>query len=82
MYVGDFAIRKAKQHIENSSAVKYSEGCYDALDTMLVGGPWDDDDAKDSDFTNYVKQWIEKVDRGGITILKEGAYHFFISLEL
>ena len=74
MYVGGFAIRKAKQHVENSSTVKYSEGYYDALDAMLAGGPWDD--TKDSDFTNYVKQWIGKVDRGGITILSEGVYDF------
>jgi hypothetical protein len=80
MYAGGFVVRKAKQYVENSSTIKSSGGCYDALDAMLVGGPWDD--TKDTDFTNYVKQWIDKVDRGGITILSEGGYDFFLSLEL
>ena len=29
-----------------------------------------------------MKQWIDKVDQAGITILSEGGYDFFLSLEL
>ena len=37
--------------------------------------------AQDHDFQSYTRQWVEKVDRGGLFHLNDTAFDFFVSVE-
>ena len=80
MYAGGYIVRKIKIFVTKNKQIK-DGGCYDALQGMLAGGQWDDEEPT-QDFTEFIRKWMEKIDRGGATILSEPAFAFFCLLEV
>ena len=60
---------------EKRTGSKY-DGFIECLGSMAVQG-----DSASEDFLSYTREWIDKVNRGGLFPLNDATYHFFVSVE-
>ena len=76
MYAGGYIVRKMKIFVTKNKHIK-DGGCYDALQGMLAGGQWDDEEPT-QDFTEFIRKYMEKIDPGGATFSMQTSICFFL----
>ena len=73
-YIGGFVPHALLKRFERSKSHRY-DGMIECLGEMAVIGE------QDTDFWEYTKEWITKVNRGGLFPLNDGTFQLFIEIE-